>query len=223
MPLKPSLLHILLGLALLFSSACSVITLPYDLAKGTLKTAYSATKFVVTSAYGTCKVIYKIGEFTYSVVKAPLTWPMTRDIDSIGGLPPKQAIAQGKVKNTPYVVMGKRYVPMSVEQSLSYREIGTASWYGQETRNQPGGHMTANGEVFDPGQLTAAHKYLPLPTYVRVTNLQNGRSIIVRVNDRGPFVAGRIIDLSAGAAKRLRFYALGTARVKVETVVVKDA
>ena len=223
MTLKAVLTSILLGLALLSSSACSVIRLPYDLAKGTVKTAYSATKFVVKSAYGTCKVIYKIGEFTYSVVMAPLTWPMTRDIESIGGMPPKEAIARGKVKNAPYVVMGKRYVPMTVEQSLSYREIGIASWYGQETRNQPGGHMTANGEVFDPGQLTAAHKHLPLPTYVRVTNLQNRRSIIVRVNDRGPFVSGRIIDLSAGAAKRLGFYAQGTARVKVETVVVKDA
>ena len=78
--------------------------------------------------------------------------------------------------------------------------------------------MTANGETFKPEGLTAAHKYLPLPIFVRVTNLSNKRSIIVRVNDRGPFVAGRIIDLSAGAAKKLGFYEQGTARVLVETV-----
>jgi rare lipoprotein A len=79
--------------------------------------------------------------------------------------------------------------------------------------------MTANGEVFDPDGLNAAHKYLPLPIHVRVTNLQNRRSIILRVNDRGPFVDGRIIDLSAGAAKRLGFYEKGTATVLVETIL----
>jgi len=87
--------------------------------------------------------------------------------------------------------------------------------------------MTANGEAFNPEGLTGAHKYLPLPTHVRVTNLENGRSIIVRVNDRGPFPSvnnpdsgKRIIDLSQGAAKKLGFYNKGTARVKVETVSV---
>ena len=78
--------------------------------------------------------------------------------------------------------------------------------------------MTANGEAFNPDGLSAAHKLLPLPMFVRVTNLSNRRSIIVRVNDRGPFVSGRIIDLSAGAAKRLGFYDHGTARVLVEAV-----
>lgn len=82
--------------------------------------------------------------------------------------------------------------------------------------------MTANGEAFDPRQLTAAHKHLPLPTYVRVTNLDNRCSIIVRVNDRGPFVTGRIIDLSAAAAKRLGFFHQGTASVLVETVATAE-
>jgi rare lipoprotein A len=107
---------------------------------------------------------------------------------------------------------------MSVEQARKYRQKGIASWYGYETLRQKGGHMTANGEVFDPNGLNAAHKYLPLPSYVRVTNLENHRNIIVRVNDRGPFVQGRIIDLSAGAAKKLGFYKTGTARVLVETI-----
>ena len=143
------------------------------------------------------------------------------DIETIDGLPPKEAIKEGRVKDTPYVVNGKTYVPMSVEKAENYRERGIASWYGYETSNKPGGHMTANGEAFDPNGLNAAHKYLPLPTHVKVTNLENGRSILLRVNDRGPFVEGRIIDLSAGAAKRLGFYEKGTARVLVETIPVE--
>jgi len=99
---------------------------------------------------------------------------------------------------------------------------GIASWYGYETLRQKGGHMTANGEAFDPKGLNAAHKYLPLPTYVKVTNLENNRMIIVRVNDRGPFVKGRIIDLSAGAAKRLGFYKKGTTKVLVETIQIES-
>ena len=82
--------------------------------------------------------------------------------------------------------------------------------------------MTANGEAFDPKGLNAAHKHLPLPTYVRVTNLENLRSIILRVNDRGPFVQGRIIDLSAGAAKKLGFYHKGTAKVRVEALKLES-
>ncbi|RJP71250.1 MAG: septal ring lytic transglycosylase RlpA family protein [Candidatus Abyssobacteria bacterium SURF_17] len=114
---------------------------------------------------------------------------------------------------------------MSVAEAQSYSEVGTASWYGYETRRKKGGYMTANGEAFDPKGYTAAHKYLPLPTDVRVTNLENGRSTLVRVNDRGPFPCrenprsgDRIIDVSMGAAKKLGFYGQGTARVKVETI-----
>ncbi len=203
--------------------ACSVVKAPYTLTKGTLRTAYTVTAFAAKTTIGTGKVIYRVGDFTFSVVTAPLSWPLTHSqIDTIDGLPPKEAIEQGRVKNAPYVVMGRRYVPMSVAESQVYRETGLASWYGAETLRQPGGHMTANGEAFDPRQLTAAHKHLPLPTHVRVTNLGNGRSIIVRVNDRGPFVEGRIIDLSSGAARRLGFYDQGTALVRVEAVNVAE-
>jgi rare lipoprotein A len=148
-----------------------------------------------------------------------LDWPLTREeIESIDDLPPKDAIRKNRVKMAPYVVNGKRYVPMSLEDAEKYREKGIASWYGYETYRQRGGRMTANGEAFHPMGFNAAHKYLPLPTYVRVTNLENGKSIIVRVNDRGPFVAGRIIDVSAAAAKKLGFYDKGTAKVQVETI-----
>ena len=207
---------------LLLITACGVISTTYKVGEGTVKGTYKITKTATKGAFGTVKMAYKIGGFTFNVVTAPLSWPLTRDgLESIDGLPPKQAIEEGKVKNLPYVVNGKRYVPMSLSEANRYRESGIASWYGYETRNKQGGHMTANGEAFDPKGLNAAHKYLPLPTYVKVTNLENKKSIILRVNDRGPFVKGRIIDLSAGAAKRLGYYKKGTARVFVEAIEVE--
>lgn len=202
----------LVTLSGLVLSSCCLISVAYDLTKGTIVMAYKITKFAG-------KTVYKIGEFTFEVVTAPLSWPLTHDeIETIDGLSPKEAIAQGRVKNSPYVVYGKRYSPMGIKQAETYRQQGIASWYGEETYRKAGGHMTANGEAFKPEGLSAAHKHLPLPVFARVTNLSNRRSIIVRVNDRGPFVEGRLIDLSAGAAKQLGFYEQGTARVLVETV-----
>jgi len=205
-------LNMLLIAACICIFSCSLVKITYRVVKGTLTVAYKVTTFAG-------KTVYTIGKFTFKVVKAPLTWPLTRgEIESIDGLSPKEAIRQNRVKMSPYVVRGRRYVPMNVEAAQTYRQKGIASWYGFETYRQKGGHMTANGEVFDLNGLNAAHKYLPLPTFVRVTNLENNRRIIVRVNDRGPFVRNRIIDLSAGAAKKLGFYEKGTARVLVETV-----
>jgi len=209
------LLWILLLFGFLFLLSCSVVKTTYKITKYTVKTTYKITK-------GVGKVVYKIGKFTFVVVMAPLSWPLTHgEIESIDDLSPKDAIRQGRVKRSPYVVRGKRYVPMSLKRASSYRQKGIASWYGYETLRQKGGHMTANGEAFDPKGLNAAHKYLPLPTYVKVTNLENNRMIIVRVNDRGPFVKGRIIDLSAGAAKKLGFYKKGTTKVLVETIQIE--
>jgi rare lipoprotein A len=111
-----------------------------------------------------------------------------------------------------YDVMGKRYFVLS--SSVGYLERGVASWYG------PGFHKvrTSTGETYDMYAMTAAHKTLPLPAYVRVTNLQNGRSIVVRVNDRGPFVGNRIIDLSYTAASKLDMLRNGTAMVEVRSL-----
>ncbi len=111
-----------------------------------------------------------------------------------------------------YDVMGKRYFVLS--SSVGYVERGVASWYG------PGFHKvrTSTGEPYDMYAMTAAHKTLPLPAYVRVTNLQNGRSIVVRVNDRGPFVGNRIIDLSYTAAAKLDMLRNGTAMVEVRSL-----
>ena len=202
--------------------SCGLFRTTYDITEETVKATYKLSKFTVKSAYGAGKIIYHVGGFTFEVVSAPLSWPLTRqEIETIDGLSPKEAIRRKKVKRSPYVVKGRRYVPMSVEQAQNYRQTGIASWYGQETYKLKDGHMTANGEAFHPNGLTAAHKYLPLPTFVKVTNLKNRRSIILRVNDRGPFIDGRIIDLSAGAARKLGFYKQGTARVRVETVSVE--
>lgn len=111
----------------------------------------------------------------------------------------------------PYQVGGVWYYP---KVEYDYRETGIASWYG------PGfhGRKTANGEIYDQDGLTAAHRTLPLPSMVRVTNLENGRSLVVRVNDRGPFKSGRIIDLSRRAAQLLKFVNTGTAKVEVEVL-----
>jgi rare lipoprotein A len=111
----------------------------------------------------------------------------------------------------PYSVNGRIYVP---SENPSYRAEGIASWYGPDFH----GRLTANGEVFDMHAISAAHPTMPLPSYARVTNLDNGQSIIVRVNDRGPYVRNRIIDLSIGTAKALDSYGHGIARVRVEYV-----
>ena len=111
----------------------------------------------------------------------------------------------------PYTVGGQVYVP---EEDANYRQEGLASWYGDDFH----GRLTANGEVFDMASLTAAHPTLPMPCYARVTNLSNGKSLIVRVNDRGPYHGNRLMDVSSRAADLLEFKGHGVARVRVEYV-----
>ena len=111
----------------------------------------------------------------------------------------------------PYTVAGRTYIP---EANPDYRTDGIASWYGRDFH----GRLTANGEVFDMESISAAHPTLPIPSYVRVTHLGNHRSLIVRINDRGPFKEERIIDLSARSAQLLGFGGKGLARVRVEYV-----
>lgn len=116
----------------------------------------------------------------------------------------------------PYRVLGTTYVPMTGDKP--YRKTGVASWYGKQFHNK----KTATGETYDMFQMTAAHPTMPLPSYARVTNLSNGKSVIVRVNDRGPFLHGRIIDLSYAAAKALEYDRKGTARVEVTRLTFND-
>src|ERR1700728_5165199 len=111
----------------------------------------------------------------------------------------------------PYTVGGRVYVP---EEDVNYREEGLASWYGDDFH----GRLTANGEVFDMASLSAAHPTLPMPCYARVTNLSNGKSLLVRVNDRGPYHGNRVMDVSSRAAELLEFKNNGVAHVRVEYV-----
>ncbi|NOY16705.1 MAG: septal ring lytic transglycosylase RlpA family protein [Gammaproteobacteria bacterium] len=139
--------------------------------------------------------------------------------------PPKSTLDLAKVKdavphmeplsatgNKPYVVFGKRYVPL--KSSQGFRQKGTASWYGKKFH----GKRTSSGEAYDMYKMTAAHTVLPLPSYVRVTNLRNGRSVVVRVNDRGPFKHDRVMDLSYAAAMKLDVVKSGTAAVEIVAV-----
>lgn len=116
----------------------------------------------------------------------------------------------------PYTVLGKHYIPMT--SGKGHTEEGKASWYGQKFH----GHLTSNGERYDMYAMSAAHKTLPLPSYVQVTNQNNGRKAIVRVNDRGPFHPGRIIDLSYAAAMKLGVLDTGTADVRIEVIHVDE-
>jgi len=123
-------------------------------------------------------------------------------------LTPEENLDVAKV-GKPYQAGGRWYYP---KFDPHYSEIGTASWYGEEFHR----NATANGETFDKNGMTAAHKTLPLPSIVRVTNLENGKSVTVRVNDRGPFSGGRLIDVSKRAASELGFLMQGTAKVRVD-------
>ncbi|TSA48739.1 MAG: septal ring lytic transglycosylase RlpA family protein [Nitrosomonadales bacterium] len=118
-----------------------------------------------------------------------------------------------KANMRPYVALGKSYTPMTVLES--YKERGIASWYGRRYHGQ----KTASGEIYNMYAMTAAHPILPLPSYVRVTNIKNGKSVVVRVNDRGPFHSDRLIDLSYTAAYKLGVLGGGSAQVEVESIL----
>jgi rare lipoprotein A len=140
----------------------------------------------------------------------------SRGIVDISAIP---EVVPGPVNRTmagnrsPYTVLGKTYQVMETEEG--YQERGIASWYGEKFH----GHQTSNGEVFDMYKASAAHKSLPIPSFLRVTNLENNRSIVVRVNDRGPFHGDRLVDLSYAAAVKLGYAERGTTRVYLESIV----
>lgn len=134
------------------------------------------------------------------------------DVSQVPDATPKWERRTRAGNKSPYTVLGKTYYLLP--DSKDFRQTGTASWYGYKFH----GRNTANGEVYDMFAMTAAHKTLPIPSFVRVTNQNNGRSITVRVNDRGPFHGGRVIDLSYAAAKKLGFVDQGTAPVAIEII-----
>ncbi|MDB4039877.1 septal ring lytic transglycosylase RlpA family protein [Methylophilaceae bacterium] len=131
------------------------------------------------------------------------------NLDKIPDAQPKYE-ALSKRANRPYVAFDKKYVPM--QKIIPFEEEGYASWYGKRYH----GRKTSIGETYDMYQMTGAHKTLPLPCYIKVTNLENKLSVIIRVNDRGPFIDERIVDLSYAAAQRLRIIEKGSELVKIE-------
>ena len=142
--------------------------------------------------------------------------PLPSDPDRIADARPRsEPLNPGA--NSPYTALGRKYVPY---QSLRpYRQRGLASWYGRKFHGKP----TSSGERYDMYAMTAAHTLLPIPSYARVTNLSNGRSIVVRINDRGPFHPERIIDLSYAAAYKLGFVNAGSVRVEVEAILPRSS
>ena len=152
---------------------------------------------------------YQATRYSQDQDAAPLRHISPEDVaDAVPRADPILAVGN----RSPYSVNGVSYEVM--KDYRHYRERGIASWYGSKFH----GHETSNGEIFDVYAASAAHKTLPLPTYARVTNVENGRSIVVRVNDRGPFHSDRIIDLSYGAAVKLGYMEGGTAEVEVEVL-----
>src|SRR5664279_3293053 len=133
------------------------------------------------------------------------------DIDSIPDAAPHTEALLARA-NRPYSALGTSYTPMTTY--VPYKQSGVASWYGKRYHGQ----KTSSGEVYDMYSMTGAHTTLPLPSYVRVTNPENGRSVIVRINDRGPFHSDRLIDLSYAAAYKLRLLEKGSGKVEVEAI-----
>jgi rare lipoprotein A len=121
-----------------------------------------------------------------------------------------------------YTVRGQKYFPMSVEQALGHSETGICSWYDESSFFGLKRGNTSLGEKVQPWHLTGAHKTLPLPCLIKVTNLENGKTVKVRINDRGPFITGRHLDLSPRAAKKLGFRDLGLIRTRLEVISVGD-
>lgn len=163
--------------------------------------AVTAAAFALASCASSDKFARKVDP-KYGVASSPRVVELGERVPKGGGV-----YRVGK----PYMVAGRTFIP---EENTSYRSEGLASWYGRDFH----GRLTANGEVFDMESITAAHPTLPMPSYVRVTNLANKRSLIVRVNDRGPFHGNRVIDLSHKTAQLLGFKDNGVARVRVEYI-----
>lgn len=138
------------------------------------------------------------------------------DVSGLENARPRYEAPRTAGNKSPYTVWGNQYYVMA--SADGYVERGIASWYGEKFH----GHKTSNGETFDMYTMSAAHKSLPIPSYARVTNLDNGRSVVVRVNDRGPFHGDRLIDLSYAAAKKLGYQSRGTARVEVAAITVRQ-
>jgi rare lipoprotein A len=166
--------------------------------------------FLITSCSTTSSSRSTVGKETIVIQDGPPDADV--DVSNIPDAQPRHELITDAGNKTPYEVLGKTY--QINFKTKGYSEVGYASWYGKKFHD----YRTSTGELYDMLAMTAAHKTLAIPTYVRVHNLENGRNVVVRVNDRGPFHEGRIIDLSYAAAKKLGFHMAGTTKVRIEVV-----
>jgi rare lipoprotein A len=172
--------------------------------------------------HGACVLVFAIlvtacaqkpsGRYHQQHDSAPITPPP--EVKMHDALPTHEPYAKANLR--PYTVRGINYRPL--ESGKGYSAEGIASWYGQKFH----GHLTSNGEIYDMYTMSAAHTTLPLPSFARITNLENGNQVVVRVNDRGPFHANRLIDLSYAAALKLGMLSTGTAKVKLDVIHVDE-
>jgi rare lipoprotein A len=203
MPTQYHLRTLLVSGILVLVSACSSNYIAQSQSSG------AATQPSATSAQTQAAVQASQSRYSIAQDKAPVVALAEHQIMET---PARMEPLSLQGNKSPYTVNNKRYKILASAEN--YREEGLASWYGAKFH----GHATSNGESFDMNKISAAHKSLPLPSWVRVTNLDNGRSIDVRINDRGPFHGGRIIDMSYAGAVKLGFQDKGTARVRVEAI-----
>ncbi|TDF42364.1 septal ring lytic transglycosylase RlpA family protein [Alteromonadaceae bacterium M269] len=172
---------------------------------------------------GRTKVLLALVTFVLTACTTPGRY--SQRIDSAPAQTPRNVATEDAVPryepetmraNKPYSVFGTSYTPMSHKAAKSYSAKGVSSWYGQKFH----GHLTSNGETYNMFEMSAAHKTLPLPSYVKVTNLDNKKTVIVRVNDRGPFHGNRLIDLSFAAATKIDMLKTGVANVQIDVIHV---
>lgn len=175
-------------------------------------TSWLLASFLVLGGCASSPEVDHSSRYTISQDRAP---DGSFDVSGLSDARPVYEAPRNAGNKSPYTVWGKSY--QVLPSNDGYVARGTASWYGEKFH----GHKTSNGEVFNMYTMSAAHKSLRIPGYARVTNLDNGRSVIVRVNDRGPFHGDRLIDLSYAAAKKLGYQARGTARVEVAAITVR--
>jgi rare lipoprotein A len=165
-------------------------------------------KYIIIFFALICLISCATGRYQHKEDSTPARPPNAAELKN--AIPREEEKSRGGNKN--YNVRGINYNVLL--DAKNFQQIGTASWYGRKFH----GHLTSNGEIYDMYGMTAAHKNLPLPTYLKVTNVENNKSVIVRVNDRGPFHQSRIIDLSYSAAYQLDMLKTGTAKVKIQTI-----
>ena len=161
---------------------------------------------------GSARDIHHMGKRVILLISCLLIASACASKKTYTAAPPDHGHSKQKASQKPYTVNGKRYEPLATHEG--FVQTGISSWYGKDFH----GKKTSNGETYDMNAMTAAHKTLPLGVFIKVKNTDNGRETVVRVNDRGPFVKGRILDLSYAAAKKLGVDVAGTAPIRIEAL-----